>query len=89
MRSVLDYLFGWTYNENFTLPLETYMTCTWDNGSAEPNNGRFNLTAPLLAPSKKIYNIPHNFSAAGYYTIHCNMSNFVSSQLLQFNVRYS
>jgi hypothetical protein len=62
------------------------MLCMWDNGSTHPNTEQFNLTNPLSVSPDQIYNIPHNFSSAGDYTLQCNMSNFVSSQKLEFNV---
>jgi hypothetical protein len=83
---ISDYLFGWTYGTNDTLPVDTYMLCMWDNGTTHPNNEQFNLTNPLSVSPDQIYNIPHNFSSAGDYTLQCNMSNFVSSQKLEFNV---
>jgi hypothetical protein len=83
---ILDYLFGWTFGINDTLPVDTYMTCMWDNGTTNPNNEQFNLTNHLSSSPYKIYNIPHNFSLAGDHTLQCNMSNLVSSQKLEFNV---
>ncbi len=81
-----DYLFGWTYDMNATLPKDTKMTCKWDNGSVHPVNAQFNLTTPLLAAPNQIYNIPHNFSLSGNHSLQCNMSNLVSMQTLDFNV---
>jgi hypothetical protein len=85
---ILDYLFGWTYGINDTLPVDTYMWCMWENGTTHLNYEQFNLTNPLTLSPDQIYNIPHNFSSAGDYTLQCNMSNFVSSQKLEFNVRF-
>ncbi len=71
---------------NDTLPLDTYMTCWWDNGAVHPSNAVYNLTNPVVAAPNQTFNVPHNFSTAGDFTLRCNMSNFVSSQMLEFNV---
>ncbi len=63
------------------------MLCSWDNNTVHPSYEQFNLTNPTLNATQQIYNIPHNFSTAGDHTLTCNMSNFVSSQVLEFNVR--
>ncbi len=84
--SLSDYLFGWTYDATATLPLHTFMSCTWEAGVTHPNGTQFNLTNPLAVGGNHVYNIAHNFSVAGEHTVRCNMSNFVGYQVLTYNV---
>jgi hypothetical protein len=88
LKSILfsDYMLGWTYDMNNTLPADTSMSCLWDNGTYHPNNESFSLVVPLMAAPNLIFNIPHNFTLTGDHTLQCNMTNFVSSQMLEFNV---
>ncbi len=74
---------------NGTLPKDTYLTCNWENGITHPlMNESFSLSTPsLVQPPNQIFNVVHNFSASGEFLLRCNMSNFVSWQQLDFNVR--
>ena len=62
------------------------MTCQWEGGTLSPDNAAFNFSSPVIVSPNKTFNIAHNFSYGGFFTIVCNMSNFFSHQVLEHNV---
>ncbi len=80
------YLFGWTYDPVSPLPADPFMSCTWENSVQNPAYSAFDLNATLAVAPNRTWNIAHNFSDSGFFTLTCNMSNVVSHQILEHNV---
>ena len=80
------YNFGWSYSPSAIMPTNVSINCSWGDGVNQTGID-FPLTiVPFSNASFKLFNVTHDYTAAGRYYQECNMFNMISNQTLTNNV---